>query len=162
MPNHFHLSLKINKAPISKIMSSLTTSYAMYFNRTYHHVGPVFQNRFKSILVESDSYFLSLSRYIYLNPLKDGLVENPLHYPYSSVWEILGSEPLKYLDVDIVKLIDDTEMSRKEYKEFILGKTPDDAFGFDNLFEKEESALGSVSFSTRANKAYTRRKKRSR
>jgi len=50
MPNHFHISIQTRKIPISKIMASLTTSYSMYFNRKNSHFGPVFQNRFKSIL----------------------------------------------------------------------------------------------------------------
>src|SRR3990167_4411659 len=43
MPNHFHISIHARKTPISKIMSSLTTSYSMYFNHKYQHFGPVFQ-----------------------------------------------------------------------------------------------------------------------
>ena len=43
MPNHFHISIQTRKIPISKIMSSLTTSYSMYFNKAYQHYGPVFQ-----------------------------------------------------------------------------------------------------------------------
>ncbi len=78
MPNHFHISIQTRKVSISKIMSSLATSYSMYFNRIYKHFGPVFQNRFKSILVENDPYFIKLSQYIYLNPVKAGLVEDPM------------------------------------------------------------------------------------
>src|SRR3989304_7735039 len=94
MPNHFHISVQTRKTPISKIMASLTTSYSMYFNRTYNHFGPVFQNRFKSILIENNEYFLKLSQYIYLNPVKAGLAEDPLFYPFSSLKEALGREPL--------------------------------------------------------------------
>ena len=58
MPNHFHISIQTRKTSISKIMASLITSYSMYFNRTHKHFGSVFQNRFKSILIENNSYFL--------------------------------------------------------------------------------------------------------
>ena len=96
MPNHFHISIQTRKDPISKIMASLTTSYSMYFNRTYNHFGPVFQNRYKSILVENDAYFIQLSQYIYLNPVKAKLVKDPVLYPFSSIREALGREPLYF------------------------------------------------------------------
>jgi len=109
MPNHFHISVQTRKTPISKIMSSLTTSYSMYFNHKYQHFGPVFQNRFKSILIENDSYFLELSRYIYLNPVKARLVQDPAMYRYTSLREALGKEPLHFLDQDVLRLIGDTK-----------------------------------------------------
>src|SRR3989344_4502034 len=61
MPNHFHISIQTRKTPISKIMSSLGTSYSLYFNKLHGHFGPVFQNRFKSILIEDNPYFIKLS-----------------------------------------------------------------------------------------------------
>ena len=101
-------------------MSSLATSYAMYFNRNYEHFGPVFANRFHSILIENDPYFLKLSQYIYLNPVKAGMVANPIDYPFSSIKEVLGREPLTILDEDIVRLIGETVGSQKAYEEFIF------------------------------------------
>ncbi|MBI1918966.1 transposase [Candidatus Microgenomates bacterium] len=158
MPNHFHLSIQTRKAPISKIMASLTTSYSMYFNRTHKHVGPVFQNRFKSILIENDSYFLKLSQYIYLNPVKAKLVNDPILYPHSSIREALGKEPLQFLDQDIVRLVGETKGSRKEYEKFIYDGISDDLSEIEILFNKEESILGSTKFSTLAQKKYLRRR----
>ena len=158
MPNHFHISLQTCKTPISKIMSSLTTSYSMYFNRTYNHFGPVFQNRFKSILIESDPYFLHLSRYIYLNPVKAGLIKNPLLYPYSSIKEALGKEPQKFLDEDIVRLIGDSRNALKEYAEFIYSGISEDLSDINQLFEREEAVFGTNRFSTLAQKKYLRRR----
>lgn len=158
MPNHFHISIQTRKVPISKILSSLTTSYSMYFNRTYNHFGPVFQNRFKSILIQKDTYFLQLSRYIYLNPVKAGLVKNPSQYPYSSIREVLGKEPLNFLDKDIVILIGDTKGSQKEYEKFIYGGIKEDLSELHQLFEKEEAVLGTNRFSVLAQKKYLRRR----
>lgn len=158
MPNHFHISIQTRKTPISKIMSSLSTSYSMYFNRTYNHFGPVFQNRFKSILVENDSYFLKLSQYIYLNPLKANLTHDPILYPYSSIREALNKEPLQFLDGDIVRLIGNTKGSQKEYEKFIYDGIGEDQFEIEQLFEKEEATLGTNKFSTLAKKKYLRRR----
>lgn len=160
MPNHFHLSIQTRKIPISKILSSLSTSYSMYFNRTYSHFGPVFQNRFKSILIESNSYFLKLSQYIYLNPVKAGLVSDPTLYKFSSIREVLGREPLNYLDQDIIRVIGETKDSQKEYERFIYDGISQDLTEIDKLFEKEEAVFGTNRFSTLAQKKYLRRKRR--
>lgn len=157
MPNHFHISIQTRKTPISKILSSLSTSYSMYFNRAYSHFGPVFQNRFKSILIEKDSYFLQISKYIYLNPVKAGLVKDPIDYPYSSVREVLGREPLHFLDKDIVRLIGETRSSQKEYEKFIYEGIEQDLSEMEELFEKEQATLGTNKFSTLAQKKYLRR-----
>lgn len=158
MPNHFHISIQTRKASISKIMASLSTSYSMYFNRTYNHFGPVFQNRFKSILIENDSYFIQLSQYIYLNPVKAKLAEDPASYPFSSIREALGKEPLYFLDQDIVRIIGETKGSQKEYEKFIYSGIDQDMTEIEKLFEKEEVTLGTNKFRTYAQKKYLRRR----
>lgn len=160
MPNHFHLSIQTRKVPISKIMASLTTSFSMYFNRTHNHFGPVFQNRFKSILVQNNPYFMELSRYIYLNPVKAGLAKNPIGYEYSSIREALGYEPLSFLDDDITRLIGETKDSRKEYEKFIYDGLDQEFSDIERLFEKEEATFGTARFSTLSQKKYLRRKQR--
>lgn len=71
MPNHIHLLLKqISKDGIIKFMRRLSTSYAMYFNKKYKRVGPLFQGIYKAVNIESDEYLLHLSRYIHLNAIK--------------------------------------------------------------------------------------------
>jgi len=76
IPNHFHLLLRTGPVPISTVMRRLLTGYALWYNRTHHRNGHVFQNRFKSILCQEDVYFLELVRYIHLNPIRAGLVED--------------------------------------------------------------------------------------
>ena len=161
MPNHFHLSFQTRKTSISKIMASLATSFSMYFNRTHNHFGPVFQNRFKSILIQDDPYFLQLSKYIYLNPVKAGIVKDPVDYKYSSIREALGREPLYFLDNDITRLIGETKESQKEYEKFIYDGLSEDLSHVEELFEKEEATFGTPRFSTLSQKKYLRRKQRS-
>lgn len=158
LPNHFHISIQTRKISISKIMASLLTSYSMYFNCTYHHCGPVFQNRFKSILIENNSYFLQLSQYIYVNPVKARLVKNPVDYKYSTIREVLGKESLYFLDEDITTLIGDTKNAVKEYEKFIYDGLKKDLTNISSLFEKEEAILGSNKFATLAKKKLTKRK----
>ena len=71
MPNHYHLLLRQRKENgIVLFMQKLGTGYTNYFNQKYHRVGPLFQGKFKAILVENDNYLTHLSRYIHLNPIE--------------------------------------------------------------------------------------------
>lgn len=120
MPNHFHILIQTRKIPISKIMSSLLTSYSMYFNKKINRVGVLFQNRFKSKLCDRDSYFLGASRYIHLNPLKAGLVSNLSDYLWSSYQEIIGQHKFNIIDKETInQLVGETEKDKKRYLEFL-------------------------------------------
>lgn len=70
MPNHFHLLLQqIRDGGIVKFMQKLGTGYTMYFNKLRERVGPLFQGKFKAVLVDEEAHFLHLPYYIHLNPL---------------------------------------------------------------------------------------------
>lgn len=90
MPNHFHFLLKQTGTNDMEIfMKSLMTRYTQYFNRRYDRVGPIYQGRYKGVLVETDEQLLYLTRYIHRNPdsLKRTdptgtvLFEQPSSYP---------------------------------------------------------------------------------
>ena len=78
MSNHYHLLIQVNTTPLSKLMRSLLGGYAGHYNRRHRRVGYVFQNRYKSILCDEETYFLALVRYIHLNPLKAKQVKSRL------------------------------------------------------------------------------------
>ncbi|WP_194841238.1 REP-associated tyrosine transposase [Salinibacillus xinjiangensis] len=84
MPNHVHLLIEMVEASPSQIMKTAHTRYAMYYNFRYDLVGHLFQGRFKSQVVYSKDYLLTVSRYIHQNPVKAGLVDHPEGYPWSS------------------------------------------------------------------------------
>ncbi len=70
MPNHFHFFIKQNDSVnLDQFMRSFCTRYVMYFNRKYKRVGPLFQGRYKAVLVTDDSQFVHLSRYIHQQAL---------------------------------------------------------------------------------------------
>ncbi|MDD2320493.1 MAG: transposase [Geobacteraceae bacterium] len=68
IPNHFHLLLRCKCVELSRFMRRLLTGYAVYFNLRHNRSGHLFQNRYKSIFCEEESYLLELIRYIHLNP----------------------------------------------------------------------------------------------
>ena len=73
-------------------MKRLMQSYAMYFNRKYGTKSHVFDSRYVSCLIEDGRYFLEVSRYIHLNPVRASMVRNPLDYKYSSYDSIVSKK----------------------------------------------------------------------
>ncbi len=85
MTNHVHLLLTPDESDgVSRLMQSLGRYYVRYVNHTYQRSGTLWEGRFKSTLVDSESYLLTVSRYIELNPVRAKMVEHPAQYPWSS------------------------------------------------------------------------------
>ena len=76
LSNHAHFLLRTGTRGLSKVMGRLLTGYVVSFNRRYSRHGPLFQNRFKSIICQEDVYLRELVRYIHLNPLRAGIVSD--------------------------------------------------------------------------------------
>jgi REP element-mobilizing transposase RayT len=76
LPNHFHILVKTSRVPLSRIMRRLMTGYAVSFNKRHKRNGHLFQNRYKSIVCQEELYLRELIRYIHLNPLRVGLVQD--------------------------------------------------------------------------------------
>jgi REP element-mobilizing transposase RayT len=84
MSNHYHLIIETPKPNLAQGMRQLNGVYTQRFNRAHHRVGHVFQGRYKAILVERDAYLLELSRYVVLNPVRAGMVDDAGDWPWSS------------------------------------------------------------------------------
>ena len=70
MPNHFHFFIKQKSAiSMDKFMQSLGTRYTMYFNRKYRRIGPLYQDTYKAVSVETENQFIYLSKYIHKQAL---------------------------------------------------------------------------------------------
>ena len=65
MPNHVHLLLREKSEGLAVVMKSLGVAYAWHYNKKYQHLGPVFQDRFRSEPVNDNAYFFTLLRYIH-------------------------------------------------------------------------------------------------
>lgn len=92
MPTHIHLILcQLKENGISMYLKNILDSYTRYFNVKYNRKGPLWEGRFKSILVVSDEQLLHLTRYIHLNPTSDNLVDRPQEWKYSSYNEFLNN-----------------------------------------------------------------------
>jgi REP element-mobilizing transposase RayT len=101
MSNHAHILLCSGKRGLAHFMRRLLTGYAVAYNLRHARHGHLFQNRYKSIVCDADSYFTELVRYIHLNPLRVGLVKDLKElerYPYCGHGAILGRTARRWQD----------------------------------------------------------------
>lgn len=121
MPNHFHLLLKQQKDPgISRFTAQLQNGYAKYFNIKTKRFGAVFQSMFKAVHVEDDDQLIHVARYIHLNPLTAGIVENSselVTHPYDSFGNYLRDDTDSMLEkTTILSMFKD----RKSFQSYTL------------------------------------------
>jgi REP element-mobilizing transposase RayT len=105
MSNHAHLFLRSGQQGLSSYMRKLLTGYAGYYNRHHHRHGHLFQNRYKSIVVEEEAYFKQLVRYIHLNPVRAKMVESLSaldRYEWSGHGSIMGHGTYEWHDTEYV------------------------------------------------------------
>lgn len=85
MTNHVHLLLTPERAEaVPKLVISLGRRYAHYINTTYRRTGTLWDSRYKSSLIQAETYLLSCMRYIELNPVRAAMVEDPAPYRWTS------------------------------------------------------------------------------
>ncbi|MHB8883059.1 MAG: transposase [Thermodesulfovibrionales bacterium] len=125
MPNHFHLLLRTGKNPLARNMRALMSGYAGYFNRRHNRHGHLFQNRYKSIVCEEETYFLELVRYMHLNPLRAKLVKDIDEldaFKYTGHSAIVGTVDRTWQDTDDVlgRFSDKRRAAMRLYREFVI------------------------------------------
>jgi len=110
MGNHAHLLLCQGEEPLSQVMQRLFSSYVYWYNWKYDRIGHLFQERFKSEVVETDSYLVTVLRYIHQNPVKAGITDSVANYRWSSYGEYLDKP--KITDTDFILKIYSTDKQR--------------------------------------------------
>jgi len=148
MPNHYHLLLHTPDGNLSRYMRQIDGIYTQRFNRAHKYDGQLFRGRYKSILVEADSYVLELIRYIHMNPLRAGLSLDLKGYEWSShkgyisdakKWEWL------YKGFALSLLTEDPKDRRRAYNRFIIDEGDDE---ISTILQKKKlpSILGKEDF----------------
>lgn len=130
MTNHAHILLRSGLHGLSQFMRLLLTGYAVTYNRRHRSHGHLFQNRYKSIVCEEDTYFQELVGYIHLNPLRVGLVESFSQldrYPWSDHSAVTGKINRKWQDVDYVLswFGQGESLARRAYAEYVKDGIPE-------------------------------------
>jgi len=134
MPNHFHMLIETPNANLCDSMKRLLGLYTVRFNRSHNRSGHLFQGRYKALLVDKDDYFLQLSRYIHLNPVKAKLVKTAEDYPWSSMRYFLKDKAPDFLCKEFTLK---SFRSPREYKTFVLE-------GMDKPFDPFRQAIGGL------------------
>jgi len=148
MKNHFHFMIETPKANLSQIMHFLNTSYSIYLNKSQDRVGHLFQGRFKSILIEADSYVQRLSRYIHMNPVIAKIAECPDQYVWSSYRDYIGlrkSPPWLKTDFILGLFNHNRNEARQHYISYVLNTSVHDLESLRHEI-KRSAILGSPEF----------------
>jgi REP element-mobilizing transposase RayT len=122
MENHYHLLIETPEGNLSKGMRELNGVYTQWFNQRHNRVGHLYQGRYKAILVEKDSYLLTLCRYVVLNPVRSGLVKKPEEWIWSSYRAVIGEirkPPLLTSNWILSQFDDRKRLAIMKYKKFI-------------------------------------------
>lgn len=129
MTNHVHLLLAPGEevAGLGRLMKRLAGRQTRYHNCLEGRTGTLWESRYKSSPVDSDSYLLACVRYIELNPVRARMVAMPEKYRWSSARHHLGVERSDWLDEDpcYQALDKEAEQRRERYREFLSGAIPE-------------------------------------
>jgi putative transposase len=156
MPNHYHLLAQTPDANISRCMRHLDGVYTQRFNRYHECDGSLFRGRYKSILVDADSYLLQLVRYINRNPVKAGLADKPDRYIWSSHRAYLSkAKKWDWLYKDFVfSMLSENKSDRlKNYRHFISAEGEDKISGVMDK-KKWPAILGPAEFIARVKEKF--------
>lgn len=146
MGNHYHLVVETPDANLSKGMRQLNGVYTQAYNRRHHRVGHLFQGRFKGILVEKESHFLEVCRYVVLNPVAAAMVKHPKEWAWSSYRASAGLSPaMRCLTVEEVlgQFGKRRKAAQKRYCQFVM-----EGIGRASIWENlaAQSLLGEEGF----------------
>jgi len=159
MTNHIHIALQVGDIPLSRGMHNLSFRYTRWINWREKRTGHLFQGRYKAVLIDGDSYLLELIRYIHLNPVRAGMVNDHEEYPWSSHRAYLGKEFLPWLTTDwmLGRFGKSVAKARAGYRTFVLdglgeeyrpefhgGRVDSRLLGDDSFMDKCLASLGGI------------------
>lgn len=135
MPNHVHLANQTGALKLATAMHRLGTGYATAFNRRYRRKGHLYQNRYKSLLIEDEEYLFEVIRYVLLNPVRAGMLrdlEDLLEYPWTAFPALMGRRESMVGDQEFVLRLFDEDLSnaRSRLRDWmLLGMDQNDSIG---------------------------------
>lgn len=159
MTNHVHLLLTPPcVGSLSAAMCQLGRRYVPAFNRRHGRTGTLWEGRFKSCLVDTDRYVLTVQRYIELNPVRAAMTETPEAYRWSSARGSLGliADPLLSLHPVYLALGDGQQARASAYREWVDQGINQDEVQSIRLHLEQERALGHPRFQAMVEKTLNR------
>lgn len=149
MTNHVHLLITPERADaIPRIIIALGRRYVQYINTTYRRTGTLWDSRYKSSLIQAETYLLSCQRYIELNPVRAAMVDDPAHYRWTSYRHNALGQANPYLTPHpLYRAIgqDDTER-QAAYRDLFRAQLDDKAIDDIRLALNQSQPLGDSRF----------------
>lgn len=146
MNNHVHIIMKAKEGKdLSDAMKRTGVTYARYYRKKYKGIGHLFQDRFKSYVIQEGKYLLECGRYVELNPVKANIVKSPSEYGWSSYSHYMGKKISRLVEEspEYMGLSEEKEKREQKYREYVenveLEKRNEDRFF-------KEGAYGSKDF----------------
>jgi len=155
LDNHYHLILENSSGRISDFFRELNGIYGMYYRKINGGSGYVFQNRYKSTLIQDDSYLQIAIAYVLLNPVRAGIVKNYTDYYWSSANEYFVNKSSELVDNDFVE---DLFQSGSSFIEFVYSRLSLDFTDLPLVHTKYGEILGRADFLETAMSNFNRRK----
>ena len=149
MTNHVHLLLTPERADrVPRVVVSVGRRYVQYINHAYGRTGTLWDGRYKSSLVQAETYLLLCQRYIELNPVRAGMVTDPAQYRWSSYRANAFGDPTTLLSPHPIYLAlgrDDAER-RTAYRDLFRGALGDQPLGDLRLALNQDQPIGNDRF----------------
>lgn len=117
MSNHAHFLIKENKESIGQVMKKICGEYGGWFNYRHQRIGHLFQDRFKSECVETDSYFTVVLKYILNNSVKAGIVREMGEYKWDSYNEYIKKKQITDTELALSMLSESHNKAKKIFEE---------------------------------------------
>ena len=142
MPNHIHILIEPGEKNLSESMRSIFSRYAAKFNRRYERRGHLFGGPYRQSVCLDNTYLLTASVYIHLNPVRAGLVEDATQYRWSSsTLYCQDNHRESFVNPSpILELVDeDGHKARREYRQILdkaIGAEPNNALEQEGAVEK--------------------------
>lgn len=102
LDNHYHLVLENSTGHMSEMMKEINGQYSSTYRKNKPGRGTIYQDRFKSTLIESNAYLVTSIMYALFNPVRAGIVSRFSQYPWSSAGELLINHPVGLTDQEFV------------------------------------------------------------
>ena len=156
MTNHVHLLLTPKKAEaVPRLIMSLGRRYVQYINRTYKRTGTLWDSRYKSSVIQADTYLLTCQRYIELNPVRAAMVDDPAHYRWTSYrHNALGAADSRITPHVLYQALGLTDKSRQTaYRALFRAQLDVAAIDDIRLALNQNQPLGNSRFYARIEKA---------
>jgi putative transposase len=150
MNNHYHLFIQISKCNLSEGMRDINGIYTQKINKRHKRIGHIFQGRYKSILVDSDSYFTELTRYILLNPIRAGIATQVDTWPWSSYHNMFNNK-FPYLKIETHSILENFSLNSHEAHRIFLEFLNDGITKSTSLPLPTGNILGPKDFITKLN-----------